>query len=210
MKNRKSPLSIKLIHWITSLSVIFFGLMIVLVLSFQIARFAGTNIGSPFLSFEMPVIVGGEKGVFHYKGRDVEIGFFDGKGKMALNMKDAPKELIDITSWSLLLIVLVAFYISWRFMKFTRNVKKAVIFEKSNIDNIRHVAYGLIIGWLVTVLYEWVLYNFIKDKVEFQQLKIIDDFEYNGGILLMALFIWVLSHIFIKGLEMKEEIDLTV
>ena len=46
--------------------------------------------------------------------------------------------------------------------------------------------------------------------MEFDNVVISDKMDYNGDILLIALVIWVLSHIFISGLRLKEEQELTV
>ena len=98
----------------------------------------------------------------------------------------------------------------------TFDVEKNPVFK--NADATHFLAYkdGKIAGRISVIINYLEIDEIGKKKVRFGWLDMIDDIEvvsdFNNypGILLAALFIWVLSHIFIRGLKLKEEQALTI
>jgi len=75
---------------------------------------------------------------------------------------------------------------------------------------LKKLSYGIAIFWLFTVVYMHLIYHYIAKNLEFENIKITNDVSNYPGILFIALFIWTLAHIFITGLKLKEENDLTI
>ena len=102
------------------------------------------------------------------------------------------------------------FYLVWVFKKFITNVKNGSTFNIENIKILKKLAYGLVTLWVFTIIYMKIFYYYIGTRVEFENIRISSDTNNYGGLLIVALMIWVLAHIFIKGLELQEEKDLTI
>ena len=112
-----------------------------------------------------------------------------------------------------LLIFLISLYLIWIFRKFVKNVKNGETFSIKNILLLKRIAYVLVGSWFVNTIYAQFLYFYITGHVKFTQIHILSTgFLYNLNIDLLwqALIIWVLAHIFITGLKLKQEKDLTI
>lgn len=55
-----------------------------------------------------------------------------------------------------------------------------------------------------------IKYQTIAKHIEFKYVEIVEDFPNFAGLLMAALFIWVLSHIFMTGVKLQDEQNLTV
>ena len=100
--------------------------------------------------------------------------------------------------------------IVFEFRKFISRVKKGIIFTQNNIFSLKKIAYGLVALWIFTNVYFRIANYYIAANLSFEQVRITNETPYYSGILFLALFIWVIAHIFITGLKIKEEQDLTV
>ncbi len=101
----------------------------------------------------------------------------------------------------------------WIFRTFIKNVKKGKIFSIKNISLLKRISYVLLGSWLVHLVYAQFILYFITRHFKFTHVQMItDSYGLNSyaGILWIALFIWVLAHIFITGLKLQQEKDLTV
>ena len=52
--------------------------------------------------------------------------------------------------------------------------------------------------------------NMSVTKIKIEGVQITHQVDQHAGVLLVALFIWVLAHIFMTGLKLQEEKDLTI
>lgn len=111
---------------------------------------------------------------------------------------------------AMLCVVLLASYLTWIFTRFIKNVKDGKVFTINNIDLLKRISYTLLGFWLFTVIYMRIAYYYIAKRLEFNNIHIRDDIPNFPGILFVALFIWVLAHIFITGLKLQQEKDLTI
>lgn len=75
---------------------------------------------------------------------------------------------------------------------------------------LQKLAYTLVALWLFTVIYMRLAYYYIAKNLEFESVLITDEIPNYTGILFAVLFIWVLAHIFITGVKLQEEQDLTI
>ena len=107
-------------------------------------------------------------------------------------------------------VVIVFLYIFILFKNFISNVYRGIIFERYNIRMLKKMAYGLAGLWLFANIYSQLFYYLVAKKIEFEHLEISGEISSFGGILLAALFLWVLSHIFMTGVKLREEQELTV
>lgn len=209
MKNQQKHFSILLIDGLTKVFFWFFAgisAVFVLLLIFHLLGFSPDGVN---LNVELPTSFKVlEEGTFKLGENVSSITITEASGKV--NFDKAPRILS--VSLALLVLPLIAalLYILWLFKDFTKNVKLGKVFDSVNISHLKRIAYIQVGSWFYLQVLVTVYNLFIVQRFEFNVVQ----FSYTNGkfseILILALFIWVLSHIFEKGAEMEEENRLTV
>ncbi len=212
METKKAPLSIRLFYGITNVA---FWLLVLIFLS---------------LLVESILLYAGKKIELNSEGRTLPITLeFQQTGHLNLNNQSTTLKLrtytekIEIVHPPMfiakkialinLLISLIGIYILWIFRKFLKNVKRGKTFSIKNIFLLKKIAYIMAGSWLVHFVSAQFIIYFITKHIKFSQLQIMpDNYLLNSYLVLLwiALFIWVLAHIFITGLKLKQEKDLTI
>lgn len=209
MKIIKPPFSISVIYWFTQ--VIFFLLLIVGLgaILFNILLYTDFFGDDLQLHAYLPAKVNFlEKGDLYLNGQQVKVELVEASTK--IHFFNTPGFIAKKMGVVLMIVVFMIIYLVFEFRRFISNVKKGIIFAENNIFSLKKIAYGLVGLWLFSVVYFQLAYHYIATNLSFEQVVITDEVPYYKGILFLALFIWVLAHIFITGLKMKEEQDLTV
>jgi hypothetical protein len=209
MYKNKKPLSIRIIYWFTQVVFWLFMLVLVLAIGLNVA-FLTEMLGDKMqLRTILPVEVSyTEKGSLEVFGQLQEVEFVEAIGKIHF-INTNP----DLAKWfgiAMLIIVIIGLYILVMFRRFIGNVYRGYIFEEFNIRMLKKMAYGLVAMWVFTIIYSPVYYYLIIKNIEFEHLEISSKFNTNGVILIIALMLWVLSHIFLTGVKLQKEQDLTV
>ena len=208
MKTQQSILSIKIIYWITNFTFWMYSVVAVIMLFVSVALFFGIfddlqlHIGLP-ISVDLI-----EKGSLTVSSTVIGVELVEMYGKV--HFIDTPIFIGKLYGGFLLAIVTLTFYIFFIFRKFVTNVYLGAYFKLSNIALLKKIAYALLVIWFFTISYAYFQYYYIAKNLEFESLIVVGDVKTSSEILLIALFIWVLSHIFQKGLELQEENDLTI
>lgn len=148
------------------------------------------------------------------------------QGSLVINKTTVAVELVEATSkihfintplfiarkfgTAMLIAFLFLFYLFFNFRKFIVNVRNSRIFDYSNVEVLRNIAYGLLGFWFMSIIYGRLVYAYIGTHMNFQHVEVVEDYQNFAGILMAALFTYVLSHIFKRGVELQDEHDLTV
>ena len=205
----KTPLSIRIIYWFSTIvlgliTIVFLGTIVFNILLYT--DFFGNDMQ---LHTALPVKVDFlEKGNLFLNGQDVEVELVEASTR--IHFFNTPDFITKKVGIALLFVVLFGFSLTWLFRTFIQNVKDGETFTVKNITLLQKLAYTLVGLWLFTVIYMRLAYYYIAKNLEFEQVRITDDIPNYSGILVAALFIWVLAHIFITGLKLQEEKDLTI
>ena len=80
----------------------------------------------------------------------------------------------------------------------------------SILSLLKRIAYALVGIWGFIAFYAHFQYFFVVNNLEFSSLETTGEVQTYPVILLVALFIWVLSHIFMKGCELQEDNNYTI
>ncbi len=123
---------------------------------------------------------------------------------------NTPIEIGRIYAVFIFIIVLLFLYIFIIIKRFITNVYNGIYFDFNNISLLKRISYALIIIWLFLVFFGFFQYYFLIINMNFETVEFTANVQTYPVILLFALFIWVLSHIFMKGCELQEENKLTV
>lgn len=161
------------------------------------------------LRIQMPVpIEVVEDGNISIIDSDLTVRIEEAYGK--LYFVDTPIKITKAVARVLFFIMLIALFITWKFKNFITNLKNGELFEIDNINNLKHIAYGIVGLWLLTRIYMEVIYRMLVKYMEFESIIIGSEVYDNDGVLILALALWALAHVFAKGVEMKKEQELTI
>jgi hypothetical protein len=209
MKKHQAPFSIRLIYWFTNFMLGMLALVTVLVIMLNIMAATGRLGDGMELHTEFPARVDIlEQGTLHIGGKDLKVELVEASAK--IHIINTPAFITGKFGLALLVVIAITGFMFWTFRKFIVNVKEGKVFNMANIKLLKHLAYGLVAFWLLIIVYMRVAYHFLARQVSFEHVRVRDDIPEYGSLLLVALFIWVLAHIFRTGLELQEERDLTV
>ncbi len=212
METKEAPLSINVIYW--SINLVFwimvisvFGLMVENVLLYT---GLDNDIGS--LGRTLPVnITILENGQLHHDNKTIPLKLKTTTEN--IEVVNPPRFIAKKSAFGNLFIFLIALYLLWVFRKFAKNVKNGETFSINNISLLKRISYVLVGSWFVKTIYAQYLYFYITNHIKLAQIQItgssfIDNL--NIDLLWQALLIWVLAHIFITGLKLQQEKDLTI
>lgn len=209
MKTSKTPLSINVIYWITQ---IVFGLILVVcagAIVFNVLLFTDFFGNDLQLHTRFPVKVNIlEEGYLYLNNTNIKVELVEAVTQ--IHFFNTPMFLARWIGTALMLTIFFIMYIMFSFRRFIINVKKHLIFTEDNIQHLKNIAYAILGLWIFTIVYMRIMYQSVAKHVEFKHVEILNDYPNFAGLLMAALFIWVLSHIFMTGVKLQEEQNLTV
>jgi len=210
METIKKPLSIKVIYWITNITFWIYVAVTVLAL-FLVGALLIFELDELQLHVGLPVMVNViEKGTLDLNMMSslVNVELVEMTGKV--HFINTPPEVGRIYALFIFSIVILFLYIFLTFKRFISNVYNGIYFDMKNISLLKRISYALVIIWIFTAFYAYFQYFFLVINMNFDTVEFTGDVQTYPIILLVALFIWVLSHIFMKGCELQDENKLTV
>lgn len=215
-----SPMSIKLMYQISKLAC-FLTIIFASIISLTLLTGA-FSIDLPvtsYLNSETSTV----EAVLRNQRMTNEDTYSNNKKDQALNLKEkiyykhailkqlppVKKTIIVISSlYILYALTLCVFY----FKKFMKKINDGHYFNRDTIKNIRHISYLLFSVWLIKLLSSTLL-NFISfDLIHMNPMSefhISNNFP-SMAILLSAMIFWILSHVFLHGVRLEEENELTI
>ena len=203
------PLSIRIIFWITE--VIYFlsvllalGALVVLIWS----RFAeipdsfNLVIQSPFV-YELE-----ETGSMVMNGVEYPLTLTKINGR--IGFPNTPPQIVQWTLISVWIVCTLLFMTVRSIRLFIREIRKGHYFDSKNVGRLKHVALWVLSIWLFTRIYMYSLSEFLPDSLQLPGLQRIAMYDPGSNEIFIVLFLWVLSHIFQKGMELQQDNELTV
>ena len=210
MDNLKKPLSIKIIYWFTNITFWIYISVSVVTFAFVAALFI-FNTETLELHVGVPVVVNIlETGTLDLNivSNYVDVEFVEMTGKV--HFHKTPPEVAKVYALFIFIIFILSIYIFVIFRRFINNVYSGNYFDYKNISLLKRISYTLVIIWLFTVFYGYFQYFFLVINMKFNTIELTSDVKTYPIILLVALIIWVLSHIFAVGSKLEEENKLIV
>jgi len=209
MENKKTPLSFNVIYWIMNVILVlsgFVALGLIVLYVMLWTDFFGNDLQ---LHMNLPGKVNYlQCGSMSMMGTDIKVELVEASAR--IHFFNTPSFLARHFVSILMGVVALGLFMMWTFRQFIVNVRKGLIFTISNIILLQRISYSLVAFWIIMIVYTRSAFYYISERVQIDNIEIIDDFDNHIGILLTALFIWVLSHIFMRGLKLQQEQDLTV
>lgn len=209
MTTNKTHVSFRIIYWTTNVTFWLFavgaafGTLIGLAILFNIfGNDLNLHVGLPveFNVLETGTITGSD---FVNNANMVEAS-----GKIGFS--NIPAHLRVLYGVFMIFVICILFFLFNTFRVFIKNVYKGIIFKKENILLLKRISYGLVVFWGFIVAYTTIQYFVLARHLKFDTIEFTGNLNYYPVILLVALFLWVLSHIFMHGKELEEESNLTI
>ncbi len=208
MESEKKPLGIRIIYWTTNILfwiyVVTGTVLAIWALVFMLGIFdtAQLHVGVPIYVNIL------EQGSLDLGDSQIGVQFSEMTGK--LHFIDTPVFISRTYSVFMMAVALLFFYIFWTFRQFINTVYRGVYFDTENILSLKKIAYSLVGLWGFVVIYGYFQYFYLALNMHFETIEITGNVQTYPVILLAALFIWVLSHIFAKGSALQDEQNLTI
>ncbi|MCK5846941.1 MAG: DUF2975 domain-containing protein [Bacteroidales bacterium] len=208
MKNTKSPLSIRIIYWFTIAIQYLLGMVVIGAIAFNVFIYLEIS-DNLQIHTQFPAKVDFlEVGNLDINDQNVKIELVEATTK--IHFIDTPIFIAKKAAIAMLIATSGFLYLIIVFKKFITNVKNGQTFNIENIKLLKKLSYGIVGFWLFTMIYMKLFYHYIGTRVEFEHIRISSDTNDYSVLLFIALLIWVLAHIFIKGLELQNDKDLTI
>jgi hypothetical protein len=210
METIKKPLSIKVIYWITNITfwiyvaVTLLAFILVTVLLFSELDTLQLHVGIPV---KVNVIEEGSLDL-NMLSSFANVKLVEMTGKV--HFVDTPPEVGRVYSVIIFSLVILILYIFIILKRFIGNVYNGLYFDMRNISLLKRISYALVIIWIYLVFYAYFQYYFLVINMNLDTVEFTGDVQTYPVILLVALIIWVLSHIFMKGCELQEEHNSTI
>jgi len=205
----KSPLSIRILYWLTN---IIFWLMILLATVVFVANlFFLTDVNEINfqLRIKMPVpIEVVENGTMYLDDGEHTVRIEEAYGKLYL--VDTPFFITKIIARIIFVVLMLGLFMTWRFKQLVSNLKNGLFFVKENVLGIKQIAYGLLALWISTRIYMEVLNHAIVKHLDFESIIIGSQRGDYDFMVQLALALWVMAHVFGKGIELQDYKDLTI
>lgn len=209
MEKKKIPLSFNVIYWIMNVILVLSGLLALGTIVFYVMLWTDFFGNDLQIHVNLPGKVNYlQCGSMSLMGTDIKIELVEASAR--IHFFNTPAFLARHFVSILMGVVALGLFMMWTFRQFIVNVRKGLVFTIRNIILLQRISYSLVGFWIIMIVYSRSAYYYISSRVQIDNIEIVQDFDNHIGILLTALFIWVLSHVFMKGLKLQQEQDLTV
>lgn len=204
----KTPLSIRILYWLSN--IVFWLMILIATAVFVINLIFLTDVDVNFqLRIQMPFpIEVVEDGRMHLAGGVQTVRIEEAYGKLYL--VDTPFFITKIVARILFVVLMLGLFMIWRFKQLITNLKNGLFFVVENVLFIKQVAYGLLALWVTTRVYMEIVNRLLVKLVEFDSVIIGTQRADYDFMLQLALVLWVMAHVFGKGIKMKNYQDLTI
>ena len=209
MKSKKAPLSVRIIYWLSTIFLGLLGLVLVAAVAFNILLYTDFFGDDMQLHTNLPVQVDFlEIGNAHINDQDVKVELVEAASK--IHFFNTPSFIAKKVGLALIFVAFSACFGLGVFRKFIKNVRDGNTFTPSNIKLLKILAYSIFAFWIFMIIYDRLFYYYIGQSLDFENIRISSDFNNYSGVLFFALFIWALAHIFLTGLKLQDDNDLTI
>lgn len=207
MKKKKTPMSFHVIYWIMNVVTGLFGLVALAVVVFYVMLWTDFFGNDLQLHVDLPGKVNYlQSGIL--AGSNIQVELVEASAR--IHFFETPVYIARSFVMILMGVMTLGMFLLLTFRTFVANVRKGFIFTLSNITLLQRISYTLLAFWFVMLIYQRIIYHYISSHVEIDNIEVLGEFNNYPGILLIALFIWVLTHIFRRGLKLQEEQALTI
>jgi len=132
----------------------------------------------------------------------------NGEGRIHIENEDY--NFIYFRLLSAFIDTLLYIFIIFLLRKIFSSLKTGEFFVKQNGIYIKKIAYAVLGLTLIPAFLNYFINIYIKKTLNIEGIIFKAQFEFDYGTVFLALLIFVLAQVFIRGTELKEDQDLTI
>ena len=132
----------------------------------------------------------------------------NGEGRIHIENEDY--NFIYFRLLSAFIDTLLYIFIIFLLRKIFSGLKTGEFFVKQNGIYIKKIAYAVLGLTLIPAFLNYFINIYIKKTLNIEGIIFKAQFEFDYGTVFLALLIFVLAQVFIRGTELKEDQDLTI
>lgn len=209
MKTKHTSTSINLLYFLSNFSLVMLSIFFLVAIAFIITIYTGNFDNNISYTVPFPVKVDYlNSGNLLLNNQDINVELIDASAR--LKILNPPAVINRLTSLIMICVTLFSILFTVIFRKFIKNVRDGKVFTVENINLLKLLSYGLVVAWLFQAIIMRGAYFYVANKLEFKDTSLRVDFFQYSSILIIALVIWMLAHIFLKGVRLQQEKDLTI
>ena len=145
---------------------------------------------------------------FDADNSESDIYLTNGEGRMHIENEDY--NFIYFRLLSAFLDTLFYIFIIYLLRKIFFSLKTGEFFVKQNGIYIKKIAYAVLGLTLIPAFLNYLINIYIKKTLIIEGIIFKAQFEFDYGTVFLALLIFVIAQVFIRGTELKEDQDLTI
>jgi hypothetical protein len=131
-------------------------------------------------------------------------------GEGRLHIKNEEHNFIYLRLLSAFLDTLIYIIIIYFLRKIFFSLKTGAFFVKQNGIYLKKMAYAVLGITLIPAILNLFINIYVKKTLHIEGIVFKAQFEFDYGTVFLALLIFVIAEVFIRGTELKEDQDLTI
>ena len=159
----------------------------------------GFNISFKKITFVEPMI---------YNGDTYKYSLTNGKGR--LHIADLDQKFIYLRMLAAMIDSVIYLMIIYFLRKIFKNLTENNYFISANGIYLKKVSLFIILMSFVSQLVQYWTDLLIKNTLEFESIIIKNGFDFRFQTILLGLLVYVISIVFLRGVELQEDKDLTI
>lgn len=192
------------IFWYLQLAVIASIILIGLLLFFDVEfidlnRLNGFKIHFSKIIFSDPLI---------YNGENYDFTLTNGEGRLHIN--DLDQKFVYLRMLGALTDSIIYLMIIYFLRKIFKNLTENKYFVAANGMYIKKIALSIIFLAIVPEIIYYLTDKWIINTIEFNSVIFKNEFNFEYQTILLGLLVFVISIVFLRGIELKEDQDLTI
>lgn len=192
------------VFWYLQLAVIVSIILIGLLLLFDVDfidlnRLNGFKIHFSKIIFSDPLI---------YNGENYEFSLTNGEGRLHIN--DLDQKFVYLRMLGALVDSVIYLMIIHFLRKIFNNLTENKYFVAANGVFIKKIALSIIFLSLIPEVIYYLTDKWIINTIELKNVIFKNEFNFEYQTILLGLLVFVISIVFLRGIELKEDQDLTI
>ena len=209
MKAKYTPTSINLLYLLSNFSLVMLLIGFFAVIVFNIFVYVGSLDDRISINVPFPMNIDfHDAGNLVLNNQNIKVDLINASAKLKIH--NVPAKVLKLAGFMMIFSIMYSFLLIVIFRKFMKNVKTGLVFTVENINLLKYLSYGVVVVWVFQAIIMPIFYLYISSKFEFKDISTqVVLFQYSST-LVIALVIWVLAHIFLHGVRLQQEKDLTI
>ena len=143
-----------------------------------------------------------------YDGVNYDFTLTNGNGR--LHIDDFQQKFVYLKMLAALVDSFIYLMIIYFLRKIFKNLTENRYFISANGLYIKKIAYSIIFLSFVPQLIQYLTDYWIINTIELRSISIKNEFDFGYQTVILGLLVFVISIVFLRGIELKEDKDLTI